>query len=175
MRRGPRARLVAGVALVAALTPAVSAQADVERFRDARGDAGSSVDILRVRVDNSTIDRSKVVVAVQQKNVRLGDSITIYFDTRRADRGPEYSISAFVDSEYVMNRHEFWGRVGRPVPFECGYRLRIRDDRSRAVIPRRCLGRPDEIRVAVKAVRTRPATSRDWARDRRTWLGWVAR
>jgi hypothetical protein len=57
MWRGTRARLVAGVAVIAALSPAVSAQADVERFRDARGDAGSSVDILRVRVDNSTFDR----------------------------------------------------------------------------------------------------------------------
>ena len=171
-----RARMVVAVVAVLSLGPAVGAHADIERFNDPRDDTPSSVDIWRVKVDNSTRDRSKVIVAVQQDNLDFGDSITIYFDTRGRDRGPEYSISAYVDSEYFMHHREGWGRVGRPVPFRCGYELKIRShDRSRAVIPRRCLGYPGKVRVAVKVTRGIPATSRDWAKAHRTWLGWVAR
>lgn len=176
MKGTQRTRIVAAAVAALALGPAAGAHADVERFTDPRDDTPTSVDIWRVKVDNSTRARNKVIVAVRQDNVRIGDSITIYFDTRRRDRGPEYSISAYVDSEYFMHRREGWARVGRPVPFSCGYSLKIRhDDRSRAVVPRRCLGHPSKVRVAVKVTRGIPVTSRDWARAPRTWLGWVAR
>ena len=145
------------------------AQADVRRFTDPRNDTTSSVDIWSVKVNNSSRHRNKIIVVVQQDSVGPGDSITIYLNTRPRDRGPEFSLSAFVASEYGMNRVETWSGDGRFVSDRCGYQLKINEgtDRSRAVIPRRCLGKPGEIRVAVKAERGFQVTSRDWAKAHR--------
>ena len=153
------------------------AHADVRRFTDPRNDTASSVDIWSVKVDNSSRHRNKIIVVVQQDSVGPGDSIEIYLDTRPRDRGPEFSLSAFVASEYGMRRMETWRNYGRVVSTRCGYQLKIDEgtDRSRAVIPRRCVGKPGKIRVAVKAERGFQVTSRDWAKARRTWLGWVRR
>ncbi len=172
-----RVLVVAAAAVVASIAPTVPAHADVRRFTDPRHDTSSTVDILAVRVDNSTTHRNKVIVTVRQANVRFGDSITIYVDTRAKDPGPEYAIAGTTASEYLMRHQERWSGYGKPIPFQCGYRLRIhqRTDATRAVIPRHCLGDPGRVRVAVKAVRGQPPTSRDWAEARRSWLPWVRR
>ena len=170
------AKVVAATATLA-LTFSLPADANVRRFSDAHNDTSSSVDIWSVRVDNSTTNRSKVIVVVRQDNVRLGDSIHVHIDTRKADRGPEYVIEGTASSEFFMYHQERWKDRGRPVPFRCGYRLTIKEDadRSRAAIPRKCLGFPGKVRVAVKADRGFPPTSRDWAPARRTWFRSVAR
>jgi hypothetical protein len=153
------------------------AHADVRRFTDPRGDTASSVDIWSVKVDNSSRHRDKIIVVVQQDSIGAGDSVEIYLDTRPRDRGPEFSLSGFVASEYGMSRMETWRNYGRLVSTRCGYELKIDEstDRSRAVIPRRCVANPGKIRVAVKAERGFEVTSRDWAKARRTWLGRVRR
>lgn len=172
---GP-AKIVTAV-VVAVLASAVPAAADVRRFTDARDDSSTSVDIRSVLVDNSTAARNKVIVVVRQDNVRFGDSIEIFLDTRPGDRGPEYSIGGATASEYLLWHRERWKGHGRVVPFRCGYKLKINEetDRSRAVIHRSCLGHPGKVRVAVKVVRGFPPTSGDWAPARRTWFDWVRR
>jgi hypothetical protein len=164
-------------ALLAAAFAATPASADTRYFSDPRGDTSSSIDLLSVRVDNSTADPRKVVVVVRQVDVRAGDGIEIFVDTRPADHGPEYSISGVAGSEYLMRHREHWKGQGPPVPLDCGYRLRVNEqfDRTRAVMSRACLGRPGDIRVAVRVNRGFPATSQDWAKARRTWLGSVGR
>lgn len=172
-----RAKTIAVAAAVIGLALAVPADADVRRFTDARNDTSSSVDIRSVRVDNSTTSPNKVIVTVRQDNVRIGDSITIYLDTRPHDPGPEYSIGGAVASEFLMRHRERWKGSGRVVPFDCGYKLKIhqKDDRSRAVMPRSCLGDPGKVRVAVKVERGYPPASHDWAKARKTWFSWVHR
>jgi hypothetical protein len=99
-------------------------------------------------------------------------------DTRPRDPGPEYALTAAVASEYYMRHRERWTGSGQLVPFKCGYKLKIddrRSERSRAVIPRSCLGNPNKVRVAVKVQRGYPPTSSDWAKAPRTWLPWVRR
>lgn len=171
--RPPLPAVAAALLSLALISPA---HADVQRFTDPRNDTSSSVDIRSVRVDNSTADRSAVVVAVQQDDVRIGDSIEIFVDTRPADPGPEFSISGYVASEYVMHHRENWKNPGRMVPFRCGYRMRINEatDRTRVVMSRNCLGEPGKVRVAVLVERDASSTH-DWAKARRTWLGWVSR
>ena len=177
MRRPGRIRAVVVAAALMALMAPAAAFADVQVSTDAHNDTGSSVDIWKVRVDNSTAHRSKVVVGVQQDRVRIGDSIDIFFDTRKRDPGPEFWLGAYVASEYLMRHAERWRDLGPPVNTGCGYRLRIneRTDRSRAVVSRRCLGYPSKVRVAVKVTRGTPGTSHDWAKAPRTWLPWVRR
>ena len=170
------AALVALLALVALVAPTAT-YADVQVSIDAHDDTSSSVDIWRVRVDNSTAFRNRVVVGVQQDRVRIGDSIDIFFDTRPRDPGPEFWLGGSVASEYLMRHAERWRHLGPPVNARCGYRLRINEstDRSRAVVSRRCLGSPGKVRVAVKVTRGTPGTSHDWAKAPRTWLPWVRR
>jgi len=62
------------------------------------------------------------------------------------------------------------------VPFRCGYSMRINEatDVTRAVLPRRCLGEPGGVRVAVHAVGGMD-DGRDWAKARRTFFGFVRR
>ena len=177
MHKAHSVKALAGVATALALTLTLPAQADVRRFTDARGDTPSSVDIRSVVLDNSTTARHKVIVVVRQDDVRVGDSIDIYLDTRPRNPGPEYLIGGATASEAVMSHVDKWKGVGREVPSRCGYRLKIHEviDVTRAVIPRRCLAKPGRVRVAVKATRGYPVTSRDWAKAKRTWFAWVAR
>jgi hypothetical protein len=159
------------------LTFSLPAQADVRRFIDARDDTPSSVDIWAVAVDNATAHPGKVVVRVRQDDVTFEDSITIYLDTRADDPGPEYAIAGATGSEYYLRRLERWGGPGRLVPYGCGDRLKIHEtiDFSRAVLPRKCIGHPTKVRVAVEVERGYPVRTRDWAKARRTWLPWVLR
>jgi len=168
---------IAAAVVVMALVLAVPAAADVRRFTDAANDASTSVDIRAARVDNSTTARNQVIVVVRQENVRLGDAIEIFLDTRPGDPGPEYSIGGATASEYLLRHREHWKGPGRVVPFRCGYRLRINEetDRTRAVMQRSCLRHPGRVRVAIRVVRGIPPISRDWAPARRTWSPWVRR
>jgi hypothetical protein len=153
------------------------AQADVARFVDANNDTSSSADIRVVQVDNTSTVRGKVIVRILQDKIRVGDSVEIFFDTRPRDPGPEFSIGGTFGSEYGMNHRERWGAYGPFIPYRCGYRMKgdYTDGRTRVAVPRKCLGNPGKIRVAVRVERGNPPTSRDWARAPRTWLGWVHR
>jgi len=128
-------------------------------------------------VDNSTADRSKVVVRVIQEDVRDGDNISVYLDTRRRDRGPEYRLAARFGSEYTLARLETWTRATRFL--DCRDNITLNEssstDRTRVVLPRKCLGGPGRVRAAVFVERDSGAGSHDWAKARRTWLKWVRR
>jgi hypothetical protein len=172
------AKTGAAMACAAAMALGVAspAQADVQRFRDPQGDTRSGVDILSVRVDNSTADRREVRVRIRHDDLRLGHSITVYLDTRPADPGPEFAISGAAGSEYILNRTEGWKNMGRMVPPRCGYSMRINEgtEVTRVIVRRSCIGEPGRVRVAVRAQRDgTPAI--DWAASRRTFLGFVSR
>jgi hypothetical protein len=174
---GAMSKTVAAMAgVVMALGVASPAQADVRRFSDARGDTRSSVDILSVRVDNSTADRREVRVRIRHEDLRLGHSITVYLDTRPADPGPEFAISGAAGSEYILNRTEGWKHMGRMVRPECGYSMRIHEgtEATRVIVRRGCIGKPGKVRVAVRAQRD-GTQAVDWAASRRTFLDFVGR
>lgn len=158
------------------------AEADVRRFTDARNDTTNSNDIRWVRVDNSTANPNKVVVVVQTDDIGSSgccavDELKVFFDTKTADAGPEFSVILIQD--YVMYRMEAWRRNGSYVSTSggCDYKVsrNLATDRWRVVTTRDCLGDPGRIRVAVRTTRREPRFSQDWARAPRTWLGWVTR
>jgi NMD protein affecting ribosome stability and mRNA decay len=128
-------------------------------------------------VDNSSHDLSKVIVGVRQGNIRNGDLIRVYFDTRPRDPGPEFAVTGTYGSEYGMSRMETWTSRRQFIPWECGYRMRgdAAVGHTRIVVPRRCLDGPSRVRVAVLVQRGYPPTSTDWAKARRSWLDWVSR
>jgi len=93
---------VAAVAL--SLGPGLApAQADVTAFSDRANDARPTVDIERVRVNNG----QRIVVTTTFDNLRRSATggISVYFDTRGSDRGPEYRAAGGSTRR---------GRTGRP-------------------------------------------------------------
>lgn len=162
----------AALAVATSLTSA-PASADVRDFADPPRAAPGAIDIRNVRVDNATARPSSIIVRVRLRDIDFGDGMTVYVDTRPRNAGPEYKIEAFADSEFVLRRVDTWAARGRNV--------RCDDDRvsmtqssrrARFVFPRTCVANPGRVRIAVHAFRE---GSSDWAKARRTWLGFVRR
>lgn len=166
----------AATCAVLAVGVALPADANVRRFTDSHRDSDSGVDIWSVRVDNSTAVRNEVRIRVKQDDVRFVGSVTIYIDTKPTNPGPEFALFGAAGSEYTFNHTKSWTETRGQVPFRCGYRMRINEttDVTRAVLPRRCLGEPGAVRVAVHAVGGMD-DGRDWAKARRTFFGFVRR
>lgn len=171
-RAGARA-LVAG-AVVAALAVPGTAHADTGSIDDPAGDA-TSVDLTRVRV----VHRDAVKVTVRSDvPLAVSQVYSFWIDTGRGPR-PTFRVSfvanaGFDDSLGVV---ESFGQ--RPSRFvRCpGMRARadIFEDAPVSLrVPRRCLGDPKRVRVAVKFL-DEATGSVDWAPERRTFGPWVAR
>lgn len=167
-------RLVSVTAAVVAAAGlmAAPASADVRSFSDPPAAPGV-IDIRNVRVDNSTTHREKIIVNVRMRNIRFGDGMSVYVDTRPGNAGPEYRMDAFANSEFAFHRVNTWGGPGRVVRCDGDrFRLAAGARRARIVFPRACLGNPGRVRIAVHAYRDDRS---DWARSARNWLGFVRR
>ena len=166
----------AGTALVGALvavlttTTAGPASAATARFSDPAGDAHRGVDIRAVRVVND--DRIVVRTRFDFLSPTAARGMTVYFDTDRANRGPEYAAVG------GLNNSSDWQaiRIGRwndPTPrllFRCDIDLRLRFGKPGVAtfdIARSCFRRPDAIRVAARAG---GPNSQDWAPARKTFF-----
>lgn len=170
-RWGARALVVCATG-VALAVPSAPARADTVAVDDPVGDS-TSVDISRVRVvhrDALRVSvRSAVPLAAGQVYsfwIRTGAPRSTYRVSFRANAG-------FDDSLGVVRS---FGQ--RPSRFVTCVGLRARADifGDRPVslrVPRRCLGDPRRVRVAVR-FEDEPTGSVDWAPERRTFGPWVA-
>lgn len=166
--------LAAGVtALTAMLTVGGAASADVAVFDDA-GDVTSTVDILRVRVDNGETRPGQIWVRVVQDDMVIGDEVTVFLDIRPRDPGPEWKVVGRPAAEWGLMRIERWKSVGKEFPCAAGaMRMNEDTDVTRVILPRKCIdAAPGKVRVAVRVTRDDPAAV-DWAKAARTWLPWV--
>lgn len=167
---------VAVMALVAAM--AVPAIGETRTFHDRRGDVSASVDIRGVKVVNGAPGDRRIKVTVYQRHLLGGDEIDIWVDTRSAHPGPEYRVGAKANTDALgVLRVRSWG--GRGHLIRCS-QLDVRSDqfasgdRSRFLIPRRCLGSPGAIRISVRVQRdTSSGSVRDWAPRRHVFFGRV--
>jgi hypothetical protein len=172
------------------LCSAAFAPGAVRTFHDGDNPNPHAVDISSVRVDNSTELKHQVIVYVYVNDFEdplqhIGaDSFNLYLDTDSTHRGPEFRVHSL--EELSMVRMRSWTQVGRAV--RCGdpshaiqgyFVQRFnRPDRYRVWIKRGCLDNPGRVRVAVHVTRQGTSTARasqDWAKARRSWLGWVSR
>jgi hypothetical protein len=175
-------RRAAGVAI---LTVAITAglcmrvDADRERFSDPPSPRPRAVDISAVTVDNATRDRRKLIVTTYVDGFRAPgaccrqDTLYVYIDTRPRRPGPEFQL--FAGQDVVLWRTRGWRAVDLARCDPDFVRLRHGPSRYVAAIGRGCLGNPGKIRVAVKVTRNAAVGSHDWAKARRTFLGWVNR
>lgn len=162
--------LTAGLVLALAPVPAV---ADTEVFDDPVGDS-TSVDISRVRV----VHRDAVVVRVRSDvPLSAGQLYAFWIDAGDGPQ-PDYYVDFRANSGYDEVLRLVRSFTDRRSNVECrGLRLRADIFSNKPVsirIPRRCLGDPVRVRVAVQ-FKDESAGEVDWAADRRTFGPWVER
>jgi hypothetical protein len=182
--------LAAGAVLTALSAAAFAgpAAAETRVFPDAKGDIAHGADIYRVRVANGTeMVRIKVVHRNLVRSFRSGSSVSVFLDTDRRDRGPEYVFSGgtFEGSDYALAKTDGWRRADRAnQPMRCDYDMKLDYAKDIALvrINRACLGNPDAVRVAVKTggehVNKAGETTKievDWLGERRQFTSWVKR
>jgi hypothetical protein len=171
---GRVARTVVGGAVVAVLGLPGPAHADSASFDDPVGDS-TSVDITRVRVVHENAVKVSVRSAVP---LAAGQVYAFWIDTGRGPR-PTYAVRFRANSDFG-DRLAVVGSFGeRPARFVACPGMRAHADMfdGKPVslrIPRRCVGDPRRMRVAVKFT-DETTGSVDWAPERRTFGPWVGR
>lgn len=170
--------LVATLAAVATTVAAApSAVADADRFRDDRGDEPAVIDVQSVGVRNF----ARVVVTARYDNLVDGRSggWTVYVDTNKRRVGPEFGVSGGLSrgTDYSIYRMRYWKFLSGPRSCPLDMSVDYKRDTSTFVISRRCLDRPERVRVAVVGGKAAKDGSwvRDWAPRRHRFYDWVAR
>ncbi len=177
MHRLRTAALTFIAAVAISLAPGLAlAEADRAAFSDRADDARPTLDIERVRVNNG----KRIVVTTTFDNLRrsFAGGITVYFDTRGPDRGPEYRAAGGINaqgSDWQASRIENWRARRAQLLLRCDIDMRVsfRSDKATFDIARRCFSRPGRIRVA--ALSTGRQSQHDWAPRRHRFYDWVRR
>ena len=181
-----RTTTAAGTLAAATLTLGLAGPAHAELYGiDDPADTGHGSDVVALQVRNG---QQNLTVTTIHDNLRrspaTGTSASIFIDTDRSDRGPEYVFTAgyYDGTDYVLRATDGFNQGDYGQAVENGdYILRIdyRHDRARVTMSRAALGNPDEVRVAVRVSGTRTdGTSHglvDWVGKRRSFTPWLAR
>lgn len=169
---------VAGAMLVSlgfATTTALAAVADSTAYDDPVGDS-AFVDISKVRVAHSNAVQVKVKSAVP---LEVGQIYGFWIDVGRGGPRPDYYVAFAANADFrdpLIKVRSFRDRRGRSVRCS-GFRARADVFSQKPVsvrIPRRCLGDPGRVRVAVEFDDPGHGTE-DWSSDRRAFGPWVKR
>jgi hypothetical protein len=112
-----------------------------------------------------------------------GSAGSVYIDTDRSDKGPEFVFVGgyFEGTDYLLLHtdgfgHEEWGK-----PVDGRYRMTVdhRADTVRMAMSRTAVGQPGKVRVGVRVAGTRTdGTSRglvDWLGEPHSFTPWVER
>ena len=169
-----RARARAACAVGATLVVAGTAHAGTGAFEDPVGDS-TSVDISQVRV----VHRNAVKVSVRSAvPLAAGQVYSFWIDTGRGPR-PTFHVSFRANSDFSDSLAVVRSFGQRPTRVVRCPGMRAHADMFDEApvslrIPRRCIGDPRRVRVAVK-FEDETTGSADWAPERRTFTPWVAR
>ncbi len=178
--------LTAVAVATAALSLTIAGPASAELYGvDDPRDTSHGSDVISLSVRNGA---EEVDVTTYHEDLRrdpaTGSSGTVYLDTDRADRGPEYVfVGGFYEgTDYVLRATEGFGPGKWGDPVEQGdYIMRVdyRKDRVHVRMSRAALGDPGAVRVAVRVTGTRRDGSShglvDWVGAPRAFTPWVAR
>ncbi len=166
----------------AALTLAVTgaAYADSIATLDPQ-DVGHGVDLRSVEVKHGA---RNVVVVTTHTNLRRapssGSAGTVYLDTHRDDRGPEYVFVGgfFEGTDYQLLHTDGFGRGSWGAPVRGSYEMTVdyATEQVRIRMSRATVGRPTEVRasVHVSGTRTDGTGVDDWLGTPRSFTTWVA-
>lgn len=167
-----RTVLTAVSALMFASLTAAPAHAEYYSTSDPADAQASLTDMRALRAKHG---QANVVVRVRFRELMRSSSaaLSIYFDTDKGRKGPEYVLSSGLGdgTDYVLTEADGWQGSERRV--DCDYEARLWwgvKDAFRVRISRECLDEPGTVRVSVKMVDT--AASQpvvDWAPGPRRW------
>ena len=169
------ASVTVGAALGVTLALAAPASAERVSLDDGADTVGtlSDIRVVTVRHTNARV-YVKVGFTDLQPTSEAGPSgASIFFDSRLTRRGPERRLATGLQSgsDYQLVRMQQWRAVGDALT--CPHRVRLDFDRNilKGWVARRCLGRPDQVRVGVQMVDefdgSHPIT--DWLKGPRKW------
>ena len=168
------ARALIACAVGATLVVAGTAHAGTGAFEDPVGDS-TSVDISQVRV----VHRNAVKVSVRSAvPLAAGQVYSFWIDTGRGPR-PTFHVSFRANSDFSDSLAVVRSFGQRPTRVVRCPGMRAHADMFDEApvslrIPRRRIGDPKRVRVAVK-FEDETTGSVDWAPERRTFTPWVAR
>lgn len=165
--------------MLAGAAPAVASDAQVAR--DARGDATASLDIVRVKVTHT---KRVVRVAVKLRDyVDVNDThkgytqVGAHIDTRGGKR-PEHLV-AIRGYHVLSGSTSGWNKLN-PNGFDpwgdCWVEgvkfVTVRAAKNLVILraPKKCLGNPKRVRVAVQTYRSGADTHADWLKGKRKVL-----
>lgn len=164
--------LTAVTALMFASLGASPAQAEYYSTSDPADAKASLTDVRAVRAKHG---QANAVVRVRFKELMRSSSagVSIFLDTDRDAKGPEYVLSSGLGdgTDYVLTKADGWRGTDQRV--DCDYDARFWWGDKNAVrvrIARECLDEPSTLRVSVKMVD--PAASQpvvDWSPATRRW------
>ena len=170
--------LIGGVAAatLAATMLASPAHAEYYSIDDTADAEASRTDVYGMRVRHGA---EEVNVAVTFADLRRSSlaGISIYFDTVRTRRGPEFVLSSGLGdgTDYALTRAWRWRARGEHV--DCDYQARVKwgVDRFRTLLARSCFGDPEDIRVSVRMSDHTQGSDPviDWVPGRRAYSLWL--
>jgi hypothetical protein len=157
-----------------ALTALMAAPAHAEFYSiDDPADAkGSLTDIYALDANHG---RENVLVKVRFAELMRSSAagVSVFFDTDRGEKGPEYVLSSGLGdgTDYVLTAADGWR--GSDDRVRCDYSARPKwgQEVFRAVVSRDCLDRATSVRVSVKMVDQADGSTPvvDWAPKRHRW------
>lgn len=180
--------ILAGFAAIAVAASVVApASADTDRFHDKKNDVRGQVDIRGVRVDNTG---RWIDIRTHHRNLTYGPhapglGASVYIDTIRKRRGPEFIIAGPVgsDGDYHLSKMHGWRKFGKPLRCRVTFRVNYKRDVIRFAAKRGCLAHAYRYPIGRIRVSTRISQGQrdhtgslvDWAPRKRRYFGWVKR
>jgi fructose-specific component phosphotransferase system IIB-like protein len=167
-----RTALTTGAALALAALVAAPAHAEFYSIDDPADASASLTDVYGIE-GNHGADNVLVKVRFDELVRSSAAGVSVFFDTDRSAKGPEYVLSSGLGdgTDYVLTAADGWR--GSEDRTRCDYAARPRwgTDVFRAVISRDCFDRASSIRVSVKMVDEADGSHPvvDWAPKRHRW------
>ena len=154
--------MVAALGLLGSVTaaPAVSESANrdpasVWSYDDAARDQRPTVDVLSTELDLDIKGYYRIRVHGRDFIKNKTDFLRLFFDTDRADNGPEFRFGWYMGrnpgrpvGQTHLKRVDGWETPNTPQHFctKMGHQVNYAKDVLTALIPRHCLGHPDQLR-----------------------------
>jgi hypothetical protein len=169
--------LVAAAVLTGGLALAPPASAETVVVDDGADAAPSLTDIRKVRLRHGG---KNVVVRTTFPNLKKSSdaSMTVFLDTKRSRRGPEFGIGLplFSGGDFVLVRMKRWKYVGGPVNCSYGAEFAWKSDYLKLRFDRDCFDNRNRVRVGMKMRDDHDASHPivDWLNGWRGWTAWAS-
>ncbi len=167
-----RIALAAGSALVLAGIVAAPAHAEFYSIDDPADASASLTDIYGIEANHGS-DNLRVKVRFSELMRSSAAGISVYLDSDRDVKGPEYVLSSGLGdgTDYVLTEAAGWQGSDNRVTCDYSARPRWGKDVFRAVISRDCFDDATSVRVSVKMVDQADGSHPvvDWVPKRHRW------